>query len=144
MKLSKDTGIETTFKEGKAYMTRNRKNMGRVIVSRGLPYLNPEGDDHPSVNANLNAKEGQAPTKSEADDYGEIEGDNPETTPDDSHTCNSPNREKLSIGKPIHDDCAHLLHRKLGHISFPVIQKMIDCSDGLKVKGCKNYLECSM
>uniref|UniRef100_A0A2D4K5N5 GAG-pre-integrase domain-containing protein n=1 Tax=Micrurus paraensis TaxID=1970185 RepID=A0A2D4K5N5_9SAUR len=43
-----------------------------------------------------------------------------------------------------HVSCVDLLHRKLGHASFKVVQKMNQYAEGLHVKECKAYLDCAV
>ena len=43
---------------------------------------------------------------------------------------------------PQHDQCVHLLHRRLGHVNFRTLQKMESLAKGVKMKPCKTYLDC--
>lgn len=42
------------------------------------------------------------------------------------------------------DNCAHMLHQRLGHPSFSVVAKTVACSEGLKINSCSCYLDCSV
>lgn len=143
-KLSKNTGIEILFKEGRVHMKRDNTYLETVTIKGGLPYFSPVEDTQLSLNTHKGT-EGEAthPTDN-AEHKLDLEGAAQGLTPSDSPQHSESDEKKLSVGKPIHDTCAHLLHRKLGHVSFPAIQIMLNCTKGLKLKNCENYLECSV
>lgn len=136
IKLCKNTNIEVTFKNGGVHMTKNGENIGEVIIKNGLSYFKPVKINQLSIEINLSTKGGLTSPGDKKGGSEEVEGV--------KHNNGTPNGDMVSIGKPIHDNCAHLLHRKLGHISFPIIKKMTEYSEGLKLKNCENYLKCSV
>lgn len=43
--------------------------------------------------------------------------------------------------KPLHDNCQHLIHRRLGHVSYKVINKTLALLGGHEVANCNNFLD---
>ncbi|XP_078241937.1 uncharacterized protein LOC144586859 [Pogona vitticeps] len=50
----------------------------------------------------------------------------------------------IHTNKPQHDNCIHLLHRRLGHVNFRSLQKMEHFARDINIKECKNYLDCDV
>ncbi|XP_060549059.1 uncharacterized protein LOC132712237 [Pantherophis guttatus] len=143
VKLSKESGVEMIFTKGNVKVSKDRKDIGRVTINQGLPYITFYEDYTHSINTSSENAEDTDQGRTEGEQVGGKEVDNDSnTTPKTQH--NKHTQKRPSIGKPMHDNCAHLLHRKLGHASFPVIQKMANCTEGAIIKNCENYLECSV
>ena len=45
--------------------------------------------------------------------------------------------------KPTHDSCIRLLHKRMSHAIFKVLEKIIPISPGINMKNCNKYLDCA-
>lgn len=57
---------------------------------------------------------------------------------------NMPAGAQMVSKKSPHAGCVHLLHRRLGHVGFNVIYKMLALLGDEKVKSCDNFLDCQV
>lgn len=48
------------------------------------------------------------------------------------------------VSKGLHTKCVHLLHRRLGHVSFDAIKKTLALLNKEQVDGCKTFLDCDI
>ena len=54
------------------------------------------------------------------------------------------NTHMINRNEPQHNNCIHLLHRRLGHLNFKTLQRMENIARGVHIKDCKNYLDCQV
>lgn len=51
---------------------------------------------------------------------------------------------RFVVNKRPHHRCIYLLHRRLGHASFSIINKTLALLGKEKVEGCNLYLDCDV
>lgn len=56
-------GIEVLFKDGEAYVSKDKENIGRVSIRGGLPYFHPRHSIQHSINTNSGQEGDNTPTE---------------------------------------------------------------------------------
>ena len=56
--------------------------------------------------------------------------------------CSTGGVQAQSATMPLHKNCAHLWHRRMGHINWKYVKKMESLSKGCQLKSCSRYLDC--
>ncbi|XP_026544602.1 uncharacterized protein LOC113426447 [Notechis scutatus] len=122
IKLSKGTKIKVLFKVSTIQLTNDSKEVGDVIVTSRLSYFIPTINTTAQIIANLsndgvkNGKEEREKDDNADSDTsdGEIEGESDNDINDvsvENVVIKTNDSKHISIGKPLHNNCAHILHR---------------------------------